>query len=656
MLFKRFLRLVGGKCRVCGIPRLKHMIATSVGLGYNKCKKGQGRDLKKTVGELMRDTVEEKNMNRGDLCRGLCSASVLTKYLNGERKMDRLLLTALMQRMGLSPDKFVTLLPENEYYYFDWRQRLAMALLDHDWEKVLDLLQEDAAQEPACNQAVREQFGDMIRIRAETELSGKKEDRAKLYGEVIQRTVKDFPKEMNGHTYLSMQEISFMLLWQDAQQDREETAGVLAFLENYIRTRYSEERERVKLYPKVAARYLPVLLDQGRYSECVTIGERAVEMMITSGYASGMGAVLEVYVQAAEKLGLGAQVHKKKVQTEAWRELLDELGRGKGDPDDELYMTDVWQEAELLDEVLCQNRRYQGYSQEELSEGICTPETLSRIETARRAPNTGTFRALAEKLHLREDYYYSGIETDDLALLDQEWQVTKLIMNRQWEQAEEALQEMREKLDLSYGCNRQYIEIEEYTIDCALGRIPAEQQFEAARKILSITAEGAPEEKDVRKWREDFWNRPFSSEEVGVMMKMADALRNENRWEQEQFLLEKLLGHYQKSRVKPEFHFRRVMLIVGRLTGCTGTLGKWEEELAYSEEGIRLCRISGTWKLASGHINNKADALEHLGNKETSLKYYRLAFYCAELFEKNKTAEIAKRSYEKLLGEPVEWY
>lgn len=69
----------------------------------------------------MQDTIRGKNINRGDLCGGLCSASVLTKYLNGERRMDRLLLTALMQRMGLSPDKFVTLLPENEYYYFDWR-------------------------------------------------------------------------------------------------------------------------------------------------------------------------------------------------------------------------------------------------------------------------------------------------------------------------------------------------------------------------------------------------------------------------------------------------------------------------------------------------------------------------------------------------------
>lgn len=612
--------------------------------------------MKKTLGELLQETILEKNINKKDLCRGLCTSSALTKYLYGERRMDRLLLTALMQRAGLSPDKFVTLLPESEYYYFDWRQRLAMALLEHDWKGILALLKEDAARESACNQAIREQFGDMIRIRAEAELSGKKEECAKLYEEVIQKTVPDFPGKMGTRTYLSMQEISFMLLWQDAQPDKEATAGVLAFLESYTRTRYTEEREQVKLYPKVAARYLPVLFDQGRYHECMTMGERAIEMMAASGYASSMGAVLEIYIEAAEQLGLGEQVHKRKVQLGAWRELMQELGQGKAGPDNELYMMDVWQEVDLLDEVLCQNRQYQGYSQEELSEGICTPETLSRIETARRAPNTGTFQALAAKLHLREDYYYSEIETDDLALLDQEWQMDKLIMNRQWGQVEKMLQEMTEKLDLSYGCNRQYIEKVKYTIDCNVGRLPVEQQFETIRKILAITVEEVPEEKDVRKWRKDFWNRPFSSEEIAAMMQMADALEHEKEWERAGALLDRLIGHYQKSKVRMEFHFRTAILIVARLSQCYGFLKNYRKELLYSDEGIRLCRVSGTWKMLPTFVNNKADALEQLGQKETSLQYYRLAFYSAELFKRDGTVQVAKRSYEKLWEQPVEWY
>lgn len=387
---------------------------------------------KRTLGDLMRDTMQDKNISGADLCHGLCSPSVLSKYLNGERRMDRLLLVALLQRMGLSPDKFVTLLSDSEYDYFDWRQRLAMALLDHEWQRVSDLLEEAVALEPACNQAVREQFWEMIRIRTKAELSDEKEDRAKSYSGLLQKTVKGFPGEMGVHTYLSMQEVSCILLWQDALEDRGEAAGVLAFLEEYVRTRYSEERERVKLYPKVVARYLPILCEQDKFYECMALAGQAIKMMTVSGYASSMGAILESYVQAAEKLRLREQAHREQVWLEAWRELMREIGQGKEDPDDELYMMDVWQEAELLDEVL--------------------------------------------------------------------------------------------------------------------------------------------------------------------------------------------------------------------------------SRLAYSEEGIRLCRVSGTWKMLPLFVNNKADALEHLKQEKTSLQYYRLAFYCAELFKKEVSAQVAKRSYEKLLGRPTKWY
>lgn len=171
----------------------------------------------------MQETIIEKEISRNDLCRGLCSTSVLSKYLNGERRMDRLLLTALMQRLGMSPDRFVTLLTEKEYLYFDWRQRLAMAMLDHDWEAVRTLLEEDAAREPACNPAIREQFGNMVRIRMEAGLFGERKRSNRLYCEAIQRTVPDFPEHMGRNTYLSMQEISLMLLWQDQQLDQEKT-------------------------------------------------------------------------------------------------------------------------------------------------------------------------------------------------------------------------------------------------------------------------------------------------------------------------------------------------------------------------------------------------------------------------------------------------
>ena len=52
--------------------------------------------MKKRLTDFVRETIDISHINRADLCRGLCSVSALSKYLNQERKMDRLLLTAIL--------------------------------------------------------------------------------------------------------------------------------------------------------------------------------------------------------------------------------------------------------------------------------------------------------------------------------------------------------------------------------------------------------------------------------------------------------------------------------------------------------------------------------------------------------------------------------
>lgn len=613
--------------------------------------------MRKTLGEMLQDKIDEDCVNRVDLCRGLCTISALSKYLNRERKIDRLLLVALMQRLGMSADMIITLLSAEEYCYFEWRQRVAMALTEGDWAKINLLLEEDEAKDRTCNPAVQEQFYLLMQGIVQEKLFGNRERSIELLGEAIARTVPDFFKGPDRHTLLSVQEISIILIWQKERADEEKSLEILRYLERYVRTHYRDELETVKLYPKLTVCYLPLLFERGGYDECLAVSERAVQMMISTGYASNMEAILDLYVRAAEKIGkTGArqEVHKKSVQLAAWQELMRELGQKQHGIDDELYIMDVWQEAELLDEALSRTRRYYGYSQEELSEGICTPETLSRIENAKRAPRHDVFKALARKLSIPDEYYFSTIETDDLALLHKKWKIDILIMNREWECAEKEIGELGSQLDLSRKCNRQYIEELRYIIKYVTGQIPVERQFSEICRILAITVGQIPEGSDISKWPSRFWDYPFNAEEISVMIQMSDVLKDSGRMEQAVFLLEKLMGHYERSRVKPEFHFRTVILIVSRLSMCYGILKNYRKELAYSEEGIRLSIASGTRKLLPTFVNNKADALENLGQKETSLQYYRLAFYGAELF--GRDSAVSKRSYEKMIGEAVEWY
>lgn len=49
---------------------------------------------------LLTKEREKQGISQERLCRGLCAVSALSRYENGERIPDRLLMNALIQRLG----------------------------------------------------------------------------------------------------------------------------------------------------------------------------------------------------------------------------------------------------------------------------------------------------------------------------------------------------------------------------------------------------------------------------------------------------------------------------------------------------------------------------------------------------------------------------
>ena len=611
--------------------------------------------MKKRLTDFVRETMDISHINRADLCRGLCSVSALSKYLNQERKMDRLLLTAVLQRLGLSAVFFITLLSEEEYSYFEWRQDIAVAQLSGDWTRVQELL-EDKAENPVCNAALQRQFYLMMQGHVRKRLSRDFAESAALYEQAIRITNPDFPCQMSDSILLNVQEIMLLLFWQAVQPDKRYSEELLKFLEQYVPAHFRDEQVTIKIYPKIVSAYLPFLLEQGKYTECFSMAEKTIDMMVSSAYASCMRTVLHFYIQAAEKLGREQGLPEKRAQLAAWKELMDAFGQSGDDNAENELLPDVWQEIELLDEMLCRNRLYRGYSQEKLSEGICSPETLSRIENARQSPTSRTFTALARKLSMQEEFYYHEIQPDNMDSLGIYWRIMLLSMNRQYEEVGKAVKLLEKKLDMSIPCNRQYVADIKNSVKCETEEVPAARQLADIREILGITLENLPEEEEPRDWPETFWSYPFRTEEISLLMQMSDIYYWSGRREEAELMYEKLLQHYQESRVRLEFHYRTAMLIVVHLSQCTGVMKNYVKELKYSEEGIRLHMISGARKLLPTCVNNLADALENMGQKEKALKFYRLAFYSAELMKREGTAKVARRSYEKLLGREIQWY
>ena len=72
---------------------------------------------------FLRKEREKRGISQERLCRGVCAVSALSRYENGERIPDRLLMNTLIERLGKSSDKLVTMISCQEYAYFEWKSK-----------------------------------------------------------------------------------------------------------------------------------------------------------------------------------------------------------------------------------------------------------------------------------------------------------------------------------------------------------------------------------------------------------------------------------------------------------------------------------------------------------------------------------------------------
>lgn len=92
-----------------------------------------------------------------------------------------------------------------------------------------------------------------------------------------------------------------------------------------------------------------------------------------------------------------------------------------------------------MGEVIRRLRKEKGYTQEELSEGICTPGGLSRIENGLREPSHAKFVALMQRMGQYEDSYdlFVGEEYYEISELQKE--ISNKIMHHDFDGANKVL-------------------------------------------------------------------------------------------------------------------------------------------------------------------------------------------------------------------------
>ena len=232
-------------------------------------------------------------------------------------------------------------------------------------------------------------------------------------------------------------------------------------------------------------------------------------------------------------------------------------------------------------ELIRQYRQSCGLSQEELSEGICSVQTLSRIENGRQDGSKRLYHCLMERLAKETESIYLRIEEADGRLDKYIREYGKGIRYWDGKNAEKALKQLEGFTDLT-RIGKQAILAAKAILSMKLGHITPG----AARQMLWEALEYTVE----RPLQKDLGSYPWLDPESGIWCKAAETYCEENEFAQAIHILKSLHKNIKRGYRIPEKGRTLELIVLGSLTEAYGKKGEHKRAMAYAKRGIELCR------------------------------------------------------------------
>lgn len=602
---------------------------------------------------------EKAGISQKNLARGILSVTELSRVESGNRRIDRLHMEALFQRVGKSLNEIELAVSMEEYKLLKLRYELLNQLSIGNTADAEDIIKEYASYIDINKPLHLQAMLSLQAVKTYIEDKNDNEDTA-LFEKALEVTFPEWKEADYDNICLCTQEIQLILAilyikldavnihkggFINLSEEEKETLAVLQKIYKYIDIRYTDDEERAKVYPQCTWLGSWICLRNKNVSMAYEICKKGVDCLAKNGVLTVMNELLEIKTECLKWFENEEEIQKTRRHREAIGFIYSIV--------DKPYMSEkivmffiagMHSEVVVTNELIREMRISRKMSQEELSAGICTQETLSRIENGMRSPNEKKLYQMLKRLGLEHERYYGYIIADNYELYEKARKYKRGFDNKKVEESEQIIHELSNELELKYEINKQFIETGSIIINIKKKILKYDRAYEELKKILNYT---------MKNYDDEVYRVPFRQEAV-ILNQMARCLRLNKKEEEAIIIYRQMLEKYNNSIVAKAFHSVSLMLIYINYTGLlevTGYLGKAEE---IGKEGIRLmldCQRGDV----SGMILANLTCVYEKGNTpevtELAKNCLSSSFYLLDLYlnEYNKT--ILKEAYERLYKE-----
>jgi len=293
--------------------------------------------------------------------------------------------------------------------------------------------------------------------------------------------------------------------------------------------------------------------------------------------------------------------------------------------------------------VTCENigdfiaglRREAGLTLKQLSEGLCTFSTLSKIESkAYPLDKVFLLEAIMQRLGRYIDYYFHTLPTrEDFDNKQMRDEVSSLRILNKYAEAEELLNELAKKKGFDSNVNKQFVALSRAEIYGHKNGY-SQELIDMLYDVLRIT-------------RKDFdidlvATTRLTYYEVTALNQMANNLCGIGKARKGLQLFENLIKSMGRYYVDEREKMRMYATVLYNYSTWLGRAGEHEESIEVAITAEELCIKHRRLRNLPTIAVNRACGMLELGDKKNCLPYFALAYYGSLLVGRQKNADVTK--------------
>lgn len=270
-----------------------------------------------------------------------------------------------------------------------------------------------------------------------------------------------------------------------------------------------------------------------------------------------------------------------------------------------------------IGDVIQKSRISLSMTQEDLCNGICSVETLSRIENGKQTPSRIIYQKLMKRLGKPKERIIPIISSKNCNIHNLKVNICKAIVNERYAKADYLFREISKYIIKEDLRNTQYLLRTKAVIDYRTGKIPLHNYTKQLKEALKLTIP-------------DMGNYNLSANclnhsETIIIINIANAYGHKKDYATAITLLYELNAFYCNNRMNfYEQNYNRI-LILTNLSIWLSRTNRLEETLCACDEGIYISAKINCSNFLDRLLYNKALTLQEQIKKE-ALTYSNSAF------------------------------